>query len=216
MICVSIADVTAETAAALAAGYPFVEFRLDRLPVSLKESTELFSIAKQCIATCRPVPGMEDRRILMLENALRNGADFVDIEIDAEDELLKKMEKNIRQSASKLIVSYHNYEETPEMSGLMKIYETARKRHADLVKIACMVRNPQDNCTLLSLCSECQNLIVIGMGEAGRISRILAPLSGSPFTFAYPDAQSNTAPGQLPYSKMRDIIDNLKELLHEN
>ncbi len=216
MICVSISNVTFQTAVMLAAKYPFVEFRLDKLPVSQEESTELFSIARQCIATCRPVPGMLKRRRVMLENAIDSGADYVDIEIDAKDNLLAEINRKIQQSNSKLILSYHNFVKTPDWNSLCEIYKRARGHHADLVKIACMVRNTEDNYTLLSLCSEFPNLIVIGMGKAGRITRILAPLSGSPFTFAYPDTQFATAPGQLPYSKMRDIVAKLKGFLHEN
>ena len=40
------------------------------------------------------------------------------------------------------------------------------------------------------------------MGPAGRATRLLAPLLGSPFTFCSPDEGAATAPGQLTRAMM--------------
>ena len=214
MICVSIHDVSFELAAQYAREYPFVEFRLETLPVSIEEAGLLFSIAKRSVATCRPLGTEPQRRIQMLEAGLKNEADFVDIEIDAKDQLLEKMGDRVHETGSKLIVSYHNFERTPEEGILVEVYETACKYKADIVKIACSVHCHEDNLRLLSLCLRYPSLLVIGMGPVGRISRLFAPFLGSPFTFACPDDQPESAPGQLPYSKMKNLQKELQEYFY--
>ncbi|MCK5879945.1 MAG: type I 3-dehydroquinate dehydratase [Holophagae bacterium] len=212
MICVSINDVSYELAAEYARRYHFVEFRLETLSVSMEEAGDLFSIAEKSIATCRPRPQLETRRKLLLETGLKNGADFIDIEIDAKDHLLEEMGETVRKSGSKLIVSYHNFEKIPEEPKLIEVYEKAREHDADIIKIACAVHSHEDNIRLLSLCVQYPSVLAIGMGPLGRLSRILAPIVGSvPFTFACPDDQPATAPGQLPYKRMKQLHMEFKE-----
>jgi 3-dehydroquinate dehydratase-1 len=49
------------------------------------------------------------------------------------------------------------------------------------------------------------------MGDAGKITRIIAPLLGAEFTFASMDGFETTAPGQISYSRMKSILSNLEE-----
>ena len=48
-------------------------------------------------------------------------------------------------------------------------------------------------------------MVVLGMGEMGKITRIMAPFLGAEFTFAAMDEGKETAPGQIPYLKMKEI-----------
>ncbi len=43
------------------------------------------------------------------------------------------------------------------------------------------------------------------MGDAGRITRVAAPLLGSEFTFASPGEGRETAPGQMSASQLNAI-----------
>jgi 3-dehydroquinate dehydratase-1 len=44
------------------------------------------------------------------------------------------------------------------------------------------------------------------MGEKGRVTRILAPLLGSPFTYASYEAGKETAPGQIEDKRLEEMI----------
>ena len=214
MICVSISKVSYELAAEYARKYPFVEFRLDTLAISLEEAGNLFSIAERSISTCRPRPGQEERREKLLKIGIESGADFVDLEIEADKQMLTDIRERVRCAETKLIISYHNFKETPQKSELETIYEKAIQYGADIVKIACAVHRQEDNLRLLSLCAEYQSVLAIGMGPMGTFTRVLGPFLGNPFTFAHPDDQPPTAPGQLPYSRMKSLQTELKELFH--
>ncbi len=214
MICVSIRDVPYKLAAEYARKYPFVEFRLETLPVSEKEATALFAIAKKSIATCRPLTGQEQRRKLLLNTGLEYGADFVDIELDSEDKMLEEIGGSLGKFNAKLIISYHNFKETPVDSELIEIYEKAHEYNADIIKIACAVHTHEDNLRLLSFCVRYPSALVIGMGPKGRLTRLLSPFLGSPFTFACPDEQPAAAPGQLSYSRMKQLQNQIQDIFH--
>jgi 3-dehydroquinate dehydratase len=48
------------------------------------------------------------------------------------------------------------------------------------------------------------------MGEKGRISRIASPLLGGYLTFASLDQGEESADGQIPIKKMREMMERLK------
>jgi 3-dehydroquinate dehydratase-1 len=55
-----------------------------------------------------------------------------------------------------------------------------------------------------------RSIIVIGMGAMGKITRIVAPLLGSPFTFASLGEGKETAEGQMAAEKMRKLMGELE------
>jgi 3-dehydroquinate dehydratase len=48
------------------------------------------------------------------------------------------------------------------------------------------------------------------MGDLGKISRIAALFMGAEFTFASASDEFATAPGQISYTKLRTIVELLK------
>lgn len=82
---------------------------------------------------------------------------------------------------------------------------------ADVAKVATQVNSKADNARLLSLYSNEKALVVLGMGEKGKITRLIASLLGAEFTFASMDDGEATAPGQISYSKMKTLIENLNK-----
>lgn len=104
------------------------------------------------------------------------------------------------RAAGKLaIASFHDFERTPDLPSLAARIEAGRRLGADVVKIAAQVRDPADLRTLARLLvtqdESSPALIVIGMGDAGVVSRVLFPALGSLLTYAA--AGTQTAPGQL-------------------
>jgi len=216
MICVSISKVSYEQALEYAGKYPFVEFRMETLPVSVKEAGNLFSIAERSIATCRITPRQEGRRKMLLRRGLEYGADFVDLDIETDAHLFAEIGETARSAGAKLIISYHNFKETPINADLENICEKAFQHGADIVKIACAVHRPEDNIRLLSLCAVYPSILPIGMGPMGRLTRLVGPFFGTPFTFAHPDDQPATAPGQIPYSRLKNLQEEIEELIRVN
>ena len=52
---------------------------------------------------------------------------------------------------------------------------------------------------------------MIGMGKKGRITRVVAPLVGSPFTFASLIEGRETAEGQIDKAALGSLMETLKQ-----
>lgn len=158
---------------------------------------------KPLIATNRPrreggrFEGPENKRIALLEKAIDLGVEYVDIEHDSVGDFVEK-------AGAKIIVSYHNFKETP--NNLKEIHSRLASTGAHIVKIATFARDITDNLRVLRLLEEASTLTAaLCMGELGQISRILAPSFGSFFTFASLDTGKESAPGQLTARELLDV-----------
>ncbi len=70
-----------------------------------------------------------------------------------------------------------------------------------------MPQNMQDTLNVLQVVNQLDNTIGIAMGKMGRYTRVLAPLFGSPLTYAA--LNGGSAPGQLNLTETKEIIDKL-------
>lgn len=102
----------------------------------------------------------------------------------------------------KRICSFHDFEKTPH--DLNAIYQKMRLLPAEFYKIATTAHNTLDALTLLAFIRKTQ-IIGVAMGEAGSISRILAPAMGSPWSYAPLSTSHKTAPGQILLQKLKGI-----------
>ena len=144
--------------------------------------------------------GTEIERIALLKEAIALGAEYIDVSIDCPelDGLIKGRGK------TKVIVSYHNYEQTPQ--DLNRIYSSMESAGGDIIKIATFAHRLSDNLKILDLAERrTQETIAVCMGPKGEISRILAPLYGSYLTFASLASGQESAPGQIPAATLRDV-----------
>lgn len=96
---------------------------------------------------------------------------------------------------TKLILSHHNFEETPDLEAL---YSEMKKTPATYYKIAVTPKSSTDALKILTFAKSKKDVIAIGMGSYGEITRILAPL----ITYASLDDSQTTAPGQLSIETM--------------
>ena len=78
-----------------------------------------------------------------------------------------------------------------------------------MAKIACKSHSKDDNTKLMNLYKYKKPVVVLGMGEIGKITRILATSMGSPFTFAAPNNGAITAEGQLKFDELKELIEKL-------
>ncbi|MEK7749950.1 MAG: type I 3-dehydroquinate dehydratase, partial [Planctomycetota bacterium] len=131
-----------------------VELRIDYIKdVDLKRLLE--KRTKPVIVTNRPVReggkfnGSEEERIALLKLAIRLQADYVDIEHDSIQHISRGTVLRAPAGKTKLIVSYHNFRETP--SDLTDIYKRLSQSGADIVKIVTHANNITDNVRIYRL-----------------------------------------------------------------
>ena len=120
---------------------------------------------------------------------------FVDLE---EHKVNNKIVRDIKKTGSKLIISYHNFKETPSGKELAKCAQSYFKKGADIVKIATKINRYKDGKTLLDLARNySKKTIVIGMGEKSEPARVFARERGSILTFSARNKDECSAEGQL-------------------
>jgi 3-dehydroquinate dehydratase-1 len=208
MICVPIfkSDLnSAQEAAdnALKLGADILELRIDALKNPDVDKIINFMDNLECkiIATNRMAgegglfKGSEAERTGILRD-VAGYADYVDIELQTDENLQSKVIE-----ASKFnIISYHDFEKTPSVEELLKIVELEKEK-GDIAKFAVMPQSMGDTLIVLKALSQVKNTIGISMGDLGSYTRVIAPLFGSPITFASLDNVS--APGQIDIESTR-------------
>ena len=210
MICLSISTKNIKKATELIEKYGFCELRLDLIKPNDSEMKELFSKKGKIIATHRE--DGSNQCMDYLKKAVDLGASYIDIEFERDSAYKSELIDYAYSKGCKVILSYHNFSFTPEFEELKGyIEQEAEEYNPEIVKIACKVVEQRDNITLLSLLNLPYKLVVLGMGEKGKITRIIAPFLGSQFTFAG-TKESLTAPGQLDIETMQEIVKKIKEI----
>lgn len=213
MICVSVGNVTARECAKRIEAADLAEIRLDTMDIDPVSVRRIFSLPSRLIATCRPGRYADDRRFELLANAIAAGAAYVDVEIEAADEFKNAIAALAIRHKTRLIVSYHNYRRTPGQRFLRGAVRDAFRSGADLAKVACMVNGPGDNLHLIDLLkmkSYTGKLIVVGMGEMGRIVRVASLFLGCPFTYAFGDEGEPLAPGQMSARSLKTVMELIR------
>jgi len=130
--------------------------------------------------------------------------DAVDIELKSP--ILTEVVKVAKKNKKKVIISSHNFKLTPNDKILRDILDKAKRRGADLVKIAVKANRPEDLTRLLQFTIEnkTKNLITISLGEIGSISRLVFPGLGSLITYAYVSRPSGL--GQRSFEELKEHL----------
>ena len=134
--------------------------------------------------------------------------DYVDFEYFSHKEKFEEM-----LEFPNLVLSYHNFNETPE--NMMEILSELTSLTPKAVKVYVMAHSEQDVLDLMNYTrgfktlNPEQEFVTISMGKVGKISRIASDLTGSSWSFASLDEA--TAPGQISLSNMKKIRDILNE-----
>lgn len=212
MICVAISDKNIEKCIKTIEKVPVAEIRLDMTEFDFKQIERIFSIQKKLIATVRPGKYTQEEQMAKLKAAIDAGASYIDIEYEAPEAYKKELLNYAHKKNTDVIISYHNFEETPEPEELKKIIQDCFKQGADVAKTATMVRTNKDNAKIMSVYNEPGRKIAFGMGELGTLTRVIAPFLGAEFTFASMDDGVATAPGQIPFSKIKALINAVQEI----
>ena len=185
------------------------ELRVDLVKPTADEMIQMLSAEEyKYIVTCRPGVYEQDYDISMLETAALNGAEYIDLELERAAEFSLKLRRACLLSKKcKLIISYHNYETTPDAGILKGIIKYCKELGADIVKMACKSNSVSDNARILGLYGEYNDIVAFCMGETGKITRAASVMMGAPFTYAAADDGAPTAPGQLTIKQIKKILD---------
>jgi len=155
--------------------------------------------------------GSERERVGLLREAVALGTDYVDIEVRTEEALIRDLvgEMGNHDGRTKWIISHHNFSGTPSLRALRRKFDECKGTGADVIKIVTYAHKMEDNLRVLGLIPYArrkgQKIIAFCMGEVGRISRVMAALLGSHFSYASLEKGVESAPGQLTIEEMKGI-----------
>jgi 3-dehydroquinate dehydratase-1/3-dehydroquinate dehydratase/shikimate dehydrogenase len=217
-ICLSIAEPSLAGALAVARRLEdrvdVIEIRLDLLDEPVVQPF-VEGLKVPLLFTNRPPweggnwQGTEEGRIALLTEAIACGVAYVDIELLAPAESRSQIIAAAALAQTKVIVSWHNFTETPADEVLVEIFNRQRQSGADISKIVTMAHDHRDSLRVLGLqllaAAENFPLAAFCMGKAGKISRAATLELGGILTYGAADRQSCTAPGQLSVDDLRTI-----------
>lgn len=218
MICTTLQHRQLEELLSLLDRLEMAEIRLDRCSLSEADIETLFSTADTpLVATCRGTePGMSwkeaESRLL---TAIRAGAAYADLEIEAPPQVGKKIRRACTEYGVTMIRSCHCFDGTPSVDALREAAERCSRFGGEIVKIVGTARSEADVARMLSLYEyarsgssgfAAESLIAFAMGDAGRASRIECLKQGAPFTYAALRPEEAAAPGQWDSDAMRQAV----------
>ena len=240
MICTTIQNRNLEQIYEALEQCEMAEIRLDRNTLSARETEELFSSDIPLVATCRisevasgeaslqelPEQSREIKAMQMAERrlirAIEAGARYVDVEIEAQKQMSKRVRQAAHENGTVFIRSYHDFEGTDSLEALKAIVEKCVYHGADMVKIVTTAHSEADVEKVLELYRWCADekksgnerigaladggLIAFCMGEAGKRSRLDCLKYGAPYTYAALSDDEAAAPGQWPTAEMRRAV----------
>jgi 3-dehydroquinate dehydratase type I len=194
----------------------FIEVR----PDCLENPQELADLARHGktpkIATIMPAgyhgkfPGTEAERQQILLDAAKNDFAYVDVELSTPN--LAEFVSGVKTAGAKPIISFHNFNGSLSLPELNSILELEISSGAEVCKIVTTAKQVEDNLTLLnftSTASKKAKIVCFGMGELGKVSRLLSPVFGGFFTFASLERGSETAAGQMTIQEMKTAYELL-------
>ncbi len=221
MICVSLVEnkVTSALSACERAAEvaDLIEIRLDALEDP--QVAPFFRVTeKPLLFTCRAREegGFQElpleKRLSLLKEAARSGAFAVDLELSSGREAVEELKQDLGKS--RLILSFHDFSGTPSPEELQEKATEMKDLGAKWGKIVTTARRPEEALVSLSLIPWARrklkfSLISFAMGEAGKFSRAVCLMLGSPLTYASLPRSCRAAPGQIPADKLREVLEIL-------
>lgn len=185
-----------------------VEVRADTLPrpplpeeIAALPFPVILTVRGQSEGGARP---LADPTRLALYEELLPAAAAIDIELTSAKALAEAIAA-ARKKNKTIILSFHDFEETPSLPRLRRLVLRAREAGADIVKIATMTTTAADIARLLTLQAETSSpLAVMGMGPLGRAARLLFACAGSCLNYGWIDQP--LVPGQWSAAEFRDLL----------
>ena len=180
-----------------------LEVRLDRFGKSPDIGEMIAARPKPVIMTCRRPEdggfwdGTEPERLAILRQCIISKADYVEIELDAADDIRPF-------PPSKRVISYTNLRETP--SDILDIYEDMKTKRADVIKLVTLARTPEEAWPLVQILAKAiVPTVVVGLGKPGIMLAILSRKLGAPWVYAALERGMEAYPDQPTVSDLESI-----------
>ena len=189
----------------------YAEIRFDFLNPNLVPDAlqQIKKDLRKCVCTLRPVSeggkfsGSEKNRISIIKLIAEYNPFLLDVELNTLSKN-KNLRRYLKNTGTDILVSWHNFKQTPSNSALKKKL-TQMKKISNNIKIVTMAKSINDATQVLSLYKNNNTkLIAFSMGNYGRISRILCLFLGSPYTYA--SLGKPIAPGQFSVDEVKSIF----------
>ena len=231
LICVPIVSlvwfgILAEARRIVEAPVDMAEWRLDyfagqpeEIPAVIRELKEILG-EKKLIVTLRSTDeGGEENGdrfdyFATIREIIEQGmADYVDIELEKDEDKLHEMIVLAQSSYTKIVGSYHDFEKTPDEEFIIAKLEEAHDEGCDMGKIACMAETAADAERMLVATGKFHKefpsfkVATMAMGRPGYVTRLYGGLYGSCMTFATMGKAS--APGQRSVEEVTATFDKL-------
>ncbi len=130
---------------------------------------------------------------------------YIDIDLGCDKDLIKKIRKEYKKL--EIIISHHNFEETPYEKELKLLTVKMLKKKPDIIKLALFARSISDSFRILDFLQELNKkgikAICIGMGEFGVLTRFAGDLFGDYMMYFAPDKRNKSAPGQITIQEFK-------------
>ncbi|MEH6812135.1 MAG: type I 3-dehydroquinate dehydratase [Motiliproteus sp.] len=229
LVATNTEDLVAEASRLVAKGPDLIEWRVDFFN-QIANSASVIATAKQIKATIGDIPLLFTRRaeheggepiepaeeqvVAMYAEVLASGCvDLIDYELSHQPVLVKRLVGLAKQYQTPIILSYHNFQQTPSIDEIVERLLAAEAAGADVAKVAVMPNSKKDVLTLLTATEEASNrlsipLITMSMGSFGALSRLIGGAFGSAVTFAV--GETSSAPGQMAIKDVAAVV----EILH--
>lgn len=154
--------------------------------------------------------GTEKDRITVLQDAIAADVAYIDIELDTDTKLRNEVILAAKDRQTAVIVSNHNFTETPTTQVLEDTLQHMMDSGADIGKIVTTAQEPTDVIRVLSLLQLSHanqfQLSAFCMGAVGRISRLATLYLGGCMSYVAVDDLSATAPGQFTTEQFHSLI----------
>lgn len=216
----------AREAAAVAARKPdLLEWRVDFFS-AIADTREVLAAASELRAAAAGIPilltrraqreggqpiALDEPQVLALYEAVAASGcvDALDFEMANEAAHVAQVRALARSHGLALVLSFHDFQGTPDDAQLDARFAQAHALGADVAKVAVMPRSLQDVHRLLGATLRAsENLpipvVSMAMGGLGAVTRVAGGVFGSALTFAVGSAPS--APGQMPIADVRAAV----------
>ncbi len=144
---------------------------------------------------------LPDEKRLNIFSEVVKLADILDIELTSQ-KINKDVVKLAKENGKLSLVSYHDFEKTPSEEEIQEIIDRSSSLGADIIKYAFRTNSVEDVGRILSVShkNRDKNIVAIGMGETGKITRVAGFFFGSLITYTF--IGRSFAPGQIEVDKL--------------
>lgn len=152
----------------------------------------------------------EEERVWKLIEAINNWVDYVDIWYHTDKKLIEKIIKlKIQTGKTKIIISHHNWLQTPKFSTMQWVVEKMKTLNPDIIKFITTANDEFDNISIYRLCENLEKkwieFISFAMWEKWKQSRIICALLWSKWSYCPFDISKSTAPWQIEINEIKKI-----------